>query len=260
VGDRGDSGQGASIMQSFGLNETLENIISGRLEEEIFTALPGIVIDNSKLASEQSIIVRPAINKVYNPDLVFESPLIFKVPVVFPAAGGGMLSFPIQNGDTVLLIFSKRSIDDWLLSDGTKPVTPSRNRVFSLSDAVAIPGLFPIANNMSPDPENVELKLLTQDRKTVLSSVKLKPSGAVTIDAKSDITATSDEGEVSVATTGGKSLTLKQSGEVLHHSGAKITDDGDFVTASGISLDDHIHSQPNTTANATVQGNTGAAQ
>lgn len=205
-------------MSDFGLNEIIERVISGRLEREVFTALPGIVIDNSGLNKNQSIVVRPAINKVYNADIILESPLLFKVPVVFPAGGGGSLTFPIKNGDTVLLVFSKRNIDDWLVTDGKEVVTPSRNRVFSLSDAIAIPGLFTEINNTNPSADDVELKFKNM-------SVKLE----------------ADTGDMTLSPAEGKSLKIQPSGEVLHHSGAKITDDGDFVTSDGVSLRDHLH-------------------
>ena len=69
-------------------------------------------------------------------------PVIPCVPVVFPAAGGFSVTFPVNVGDTVLLVFASQSLDNWLFSDGhdTDPDDPRRH---GLTDAIALPGLRP---------------------------------------------------------------------------------------------------------------------
>jgi len=203
-------------MNSFGLNEMLDNIIGSKLEDEVYTVLPGIVEDIDLLPTEQCETVRPTLNTVFNPDIVIESPVIYRVPVVFPGGGGGFLTFPIQVGDPILLLFAKNSIDDWLLTDGKSTLTPKRPRSFNLSDAIAIPGLSTTSNNATPNATDVELKFKTL-------SLKLEAGGDITVANASH------------------SLKLKANGDVLHSSGAKITAAGDFVTALGISLDLHTH-------------------
>ena len=256
-------------MSNFGINELIEKIISGRLEEEIFTALPAIVEDVSLLATEQSIIVQPAINREYNPDYILQSPLIFKVPVVFPAGGGGVLTFPIQKGDTVLVVFSKRSIDDWLLTDGSKTVTPKRKRVFSLSDAIAIPGLVPIANNHAPNPTDVELKFKGMSIKlTGAGDIDLAngPAGSSTVlDSSGNVTLANGAGSVTLASSGivtlsnaGGNIVLNVDGSISFGNGASITASGDFASASGKSMNDHVHSQANDNA-GDIQQNTSTA-
>ncbi len=66
-------------------------------------------------------------------------PVITNVPVVWPGAGGFRLTFPIDKGDTVLLVFADRSLDVWLAKGGE--VDPADPRHHALSDAIAIPGL-----------------------------------------------------------------------------------------------------------------------
>jgi hypothetical protein len=66
-------------------------------------------------------------------------PVITNVPIVWPGAGGFRLTFPIAVGDTVLLVFSDRSLDLWLEKGGE--VDPKDPRRHTLSDAIAIPGL-----------------------------------------------------------------------------------------------------------------------
>jgi hypothetical protein len=65
--------------------------------------------------------------------------VVSNVPLVFPGAGGFRVTFPVAVGDTVLLVFSERSLDLWLVQGGE--VDPLDDRRHHLSDAVAIPGL-----------------------------------------------------------------------------------------------------------------------
>ncbi len=70
---------------------------------------------------------------------VISIPVVTNVPVIWPGAGGMRVTFPIVPGDTVLLVFSDRSLDLWLAQGGeVDPLDPRRH---ALSDAVAIPGL-----------------------------------------------------------------------------------------------------------------------
>jgi hypothetical protein len=70
---------------------------------------------------------------------VLSIPVVTNVPVIWPGAGGMRVTFPIAVGDTVLLLFSDRSLDVWLAQGGE--VDPLDPRKHALSDAVAIPGL-----------------------------------------------------------------------------------------------------------------------
>lgn len=65
--------------------------------------------------------------------------VIANVPIVWPGAGGMRITFPLAVGDTVLLVFSDRSLDLWLEKGGE--VDPADGRRHALSDAIALPGL-----------------------------------------------------------------------------------------------------------------------
>lgn len=66
-----------------------------------------------------------------------QSPVVTSVPILWPGGGGFRLTFPLQRGDTVLLLFADRSLDAWLEAGGvTDPIDP---RMHHLSDGVAIP-------------------------------------------------------------------------------------------------------------------------
>jgi hypothetical protein len=66
-------------------------------------------------------------------------PMICDVPVLFPRAGGCFISFPIQPGDFVQLIFNEVDIEEWF--DESTPVMTATQR-FTLHGAVALPGIY----------------------------------------------------------------------------------------------------------------------
>lgn len=66
-------------------------------------------------------------------------PVITNVPVVFPGSGGARVRWPINKGDTVLLIFSSASLDRWLVRGGM--LDPGDDRNHDLNDCFALPGV-----------------------------------------------------------------------------------------------------------------------
>jgi len=66
-------------------------------------------------------------------------PKLVDVPVVFPGGGGFRVTFPVVQGDRVMLMFAQRSMDEWKTTAGSQD--PADERHHSLSDAVAIAGL-----------------------------------------------------------------------------------------------------------------------
>lgn len=140
---------------------TIEQVITKALDRrmaEVRVALPARVerYDNSK----QVVDARPLIkDQVEQQDgtLAAESwPVIPSVPVVFPGGGGFRLTFPIRVGDTVLLVFSDLSLDNWLTRGGE--VDPQDNRTHHLADAIAIPILNPFnAPWTGADPANATI-------------------------------------------------------------------------------------------------------
>jgi hypothetical protein len=94
-------------------------------------------------ASLQQIDAQPLIKEAHQNEQgerVAEAlPVICNVPVVFPGAGPFRVTFPISEGDEVLLIFSASSLDVWLSEGGL--VDPLDDRRFALTDAFALPGV-----------------------------------------------------------------------------------------------------------------------
>jgi len=146
-------------------------------------------------------------------------PVVPDVPVVWPRSGGAQMTMPVRRGDTVLLVFTDRSIDRWLAQGGN--VTPDDRRQHDLSDAVAVPGLVPFADFGGVEPsENNDDVLVRYDG----SQVRLKPNGAVEVETANTV-------EVSTG-----HVTINAPVQI----NGNVTVDGDVV-ASGVSLVSHTH-------------------
>lgn len=109
-------------------------------QADLWTGLPCIVV--SVNWTQLTIEAQPAVQGVNVDDTGNETyvdlPVLGDVPIMFPAAGGFALTFPIAVGDEVFVVFSSRAIDSWWQSGGNKN-KPIERRMHDLSDGFAIP-------------------------------------------------------------------------------------------------------------------------
>lgn len=106
------------------------------------TAIVAIVEEfNVSAEGVATVTATPCINARQN-GVPVQYPPHPVVPVLYPSGGGRSFTWPLQKGDYVLLVYNMRSIDEWR-ERGGQNITPLDFRRFSLSDAVAIPGLRP---------------------------------------------------------------------------------------------------------------------
>jgi hypothetical protein len=211
------------------------------------TAIPAKILEYNP--STQKAVVQPLVEVLLKDNRQIPYPELEDVPVVFPSTSNSMLSFPININDTVLLIFSQRSIDTWLVSNSTETVNPQDFRKHDYSDAIAIPGLFSfprainepkkhtlthntgdlvVAHNIGGSTENeIRLKADGSIRMSAGANTKLTLNldGSVVLDAPTSLTVTAP-----VTTWIGD---INQQGT--------FTSDTDVV-ANGTSLDTHTHS------------------
>ncbi|MDP3351805.1 MAG: Gp138 family membrane-puncturing spike protein [Hydrogenophaga sp.] len=108
-------------------------------QTRIWTALPAIVqtFDPVRMVAD----VQPTITGIIrNPDGTFgelQLPLLGDCPVVFPGGGGVTLTFPINPGDEVLVVFASRCIDAWWQLGGVQG--QAEQRMHDLSDGFVLP-------------------------------------------------------------------------------------------------------------------------
>lgn len=125
---------------------------------EVHTCLPAKVELYDE--TQQKVNVKPLLKRTVIDDaggeIVEVLPVVQSVPVVFPRAGGFFITMPIRVGDFVALFFSERSLDRWIVSDGAD-ADPVDVRTHDLSDAIAVPGLYPFSAALDADPDDMVL-------------------------------------------------------------------------------------------------------
>jgi hypothetical protein len=136
----------------------------------VHTSLPGIVKSYDPTTNKATI--QPALNKKFMSGPM-PMPILENVPIMFPGGVNFNITFPVKEGDYVLLIFIERSIDLWLSVGGQ--VTPDDPRKFDLSDAVAIPGLQPFTGDFS-ERNNTDFVINFAG-----SSITIKENGSIEI-------------------------------------------------------------------------------
>jgi len=141
------------------------------------TCLPGEIqsYDSVKLTCSVRLGISPVID-----DQPEEYPIISGVPVVFPRTKNGGITFPLSAGDSALIVFSERNLDQWRTFGPGQP--PLDGRIFDINDAIAIPGFFPDKGVPIPPLQNsTEVrgeKIFLGNPLGVMTPVTSVPSGA----------------------------------------------------------------------------------
>lgn len=106
---------------------------------------------------------------------VKEYPLLVDVPVFVLGGGDRVVTIPIRKGDTCLILFNDRDMDNWFATGA--PAIPSSGRLHDLSDGLALVGFRsaanPVANYSSQDAEvrNGQSKIAVGDLLLLKNSV-----------------------------------------------------------------------------------------
>lgn len=194
----------------------LESVIQTAIDsalKEVHTCLPAVVVKVNH--SEQLIDAQITIQRKMAGELV-NLPLLVNVPIRYWRSKTFSITFPIEVNDHVMIIFSERSIDTWLTEGGIQ--NPFDFRKFSLSDAFAIPAMYPQTDVIPNfDPTNLEIKTNSGDTKIIIKAAE----GA------------------EIITTGETKIT---SSKVIINNDVEIT--GDLLVGS-IDFLTHVHPQGN---------------
>ena len=125
------------------MEDNLESIVTNFFDfklSQINTATLAIV-EQVRDLGEQRVDVKPIINKQYVDSDYQECPVILSVPLVFPSSSTSAVTFPVNKGDIVLLVFNQNNIDVFKAGSHTTH-DPTDTRMFSRRDAIAIPCAF----------------------------------------------------------------------------------------------------------------------
>ena len=79
--------------------------------KDMYTCMPGIV--ESYDAETRRAVVKGALKVVTTKKEEIEREAIHNVPVLFPSGGRSAFTFPLEPGDTVLLLYSQRGLANW---------------------------------------------------------------------------------------------------------------------------------------------------
>jgi hypothetical protein len=141
------------------------------LMSNVHTALPGVIENytGNRIAS-----VKPQVQKPLADGTYLDLPVIEEVPIIFPSTSEFSFTYPLKKGDPVWIMFAERSIEEWIKNGGNSK--PSDIRRFSLTDAVAIPGVF---NNKVefPQSDNNNVTIQFKDK-----SITIDTNGNINID------------------------------------------------------------------------------
>jgi hypothetical protein len=173
--------------------QAVASIMSG-----VHTCMPGQIQKYDSATAKAEVL--PLLNRTFYSGDVVTMPVVTNVPVIWPRTSQGSITFPLQKGDAVLLLFAERSIDEWL-SNG-KQSTPADGRAFDLSDAIAIPGCCDFSTALS-HPNDSDFQVIFNE-----NTIKIKQDGTIEIKGNNTITIATD-GSISIGSSTLQSLMNK---------------------------------------------------
>ena len=109
----------------------------------IHTALPGEIVAVDFNTGTATVIPRMKLRTPSGQRIDF--PQISGVPICIPQGAGqsATIAFPVNPGDGCLIIIAEQSLDLFMYNRDTETTLP-----FDLTNAICIPGLFPIVSPM----------------------------------------------------------------------------------------------------------------
>lgn len=182
------------------------------------TCIPAIVDEFD--VNTQRVSATPAIQAKYvTPDgevQYIDYPKITNIPLAITKCPGLSITCPVKKGQVCTLIFSQRSIDNFLL-DSTKPMPPfegpdvktSAIRCMDMTDALCFPGVITNKETISNYNNN---------------AIEIRSTDGAT--------------KISVAENG---LNFTQGGATISMSGDEVTISASKVTINGKDWDTHVH-------------------
>ena len=150
---------------------TLMNVVEA-IREDIFSNLNchaiGVIesFDSTLQTANISIAYQKKIENIPETSLRPDYPMMVDVPLIIMGGGNGSLRFPISVGDSCIVFYNDRDIDNWFASGSKTPL--GSNRKHSFSDALALIGPRSLADTLN-DYSNDRTELVHSETKISLS-------------------------------------------------------------------------------------------
>lgn len=173
---------------SAGRNVTLAEVFRANnraLLAGLHTSMPGVIKSydpETKTAVVQPVIKVPTFDPESGEALESEElPVLSNVPVQFPRGGGWHISFPLEEGDHVTLIFSEAATGAWRTSGEISE--PGDVRRHSLGYPTAFPGAHPDDETLDDDASTSVLtsgKMVIGKDGNPKAQIRIDPVGGAT--------------------------------------------------------------------------------
>lgn len=195
-------------------------------QAKMWTSAPGRVVsvDLAKQTMSVQLTTKSFVKQEDGTQKAVDIPVLQDVPFQWPGGGGMLMTFPVKEGDEVLVNFTSRSPDSWQQSG--KDSVPTDASMHSLSNGFAILGFRSQPNAAKvTDPSSTGAEMRSEDGNTRVgvsgtTGVSVNTDKAVAIAAAQGVTMTGGAGDISF--TG----TLNVTGDIV---------------LNGISLKTHKH-------------------
>lgn len=219
---------------------------------DIHTAIPCKIVNVYGNNEQQKVDVIPSVNNLMKDGTGEPGMQILGVPIIFPGSSTTLISFPVNAGDTVWVMFSQRSMDNFKIGNG-EPTTANDYRKFSDQDAVAIPGLFPFGKSLNnpaarkyPHNSNRDLCIAHNVGSGTEVNIVLAQSGnltvnteqAVTVNCKTGIMNATESYTINTPTMNINAQTTNWTGNIIHTGNYTMTGQARF---NGRLFDTHTH-------------------
>jgi hypothetical protein len=114
-------------------------------------------------------------------------PILVNCPVIILNGGGAYLTFPIDTGDTCIVLFCDRDMDNWV-EYGNTDSAPNTDRAHDLSDGIALVGVFSKKNNLETYAADKVKLAFGESYITIDNNGLITLSGSnITVDSENDL-------------------------------------------------------------------------
>jgi hypothetical protein len=146
------------------INTALRNFMLDILAE-LHTCMPGQIEQYN--STTQKAEVKPLLKRAMKDGTQLAYPIISDVPVCFPSGNDASITFPLSKGTIVLLLFSEKSLNNWVVSGNDSDT--EQGRLHSLSDCIALPGIIPF-NAVGKTTDSTAVEVSLKDQKIVIKA------------------------------------------------------------------------------------------